>query len=211
MNKNITVGIDALKLTALSTVRKQIESGKMVPTTFSSLNAPEKLYVKLITFERRSPEEACRIIAKKLNAAGSPVAIDPEELRSEYMFNNTIKMAMREIVSARDDEYSLAIQQSGRVAEKILGGLMLNSQDEEIQLKAAAKIADLAAKDYADKRGKTKIDITQSTTKNTFEWNIHTYDKSKDQAVSEQKTIDATVVTIEEPKPTEEDVQLDFK
>lgn len=196
MSKNITAGISALEHVSLSNVKRGIESGKMVPTAFSELTAPEKLYVKLLSFERRSPEEACRIIAKKLNAAGSPVEFVPEELLAQYMYSPKIKASMLEIVRIRDDEFSLQIQQSGRVAESILSNLMLNSQDEEIKLKAASKVVDIAAKDYADKRAKTKIEINQHNTSNVIEWQIHTYDKKSEEALKEQQVIDATVVEI---------------
>lgn len=215
MNKNITAGIDAIRATSLTKVKQQIESGDMVPSTFRSLTGPKQMYVKLVTFERRSPEEACRILARKLTAAGSPVPITPEELRTEYMLDRDIKRAIKEIVHIRDDEYSLSIQSAGRMAQGILQNLMVNSGDEEIQLKAASKVADLAAKDYQDKRGKMKIDVSQTTREERVVWDIRTTDE-KSMVLPSQNVIDATVVTKEPGKlvkkatKTEEEIVFDL-
>lgn len=214
MSKNITAGIDAIKEVSLTKVRKQIESGDMVPSTYKTLSGPKQMYVKLVTFERHSPEEACRIIASKLNKAGSPVPITIEELRVEFMFDVEIKKAIREITRIRDDEYSLSIQTVGRTAQGILQNLMLNSNDEEIQLKAASKIVDLAAKDYQDKRGKMKLDISQTTREERIVWEINTSD-TRQVKLPSQNIIDATVITKEPSRlvkrgNTEEEVVLDM-
>lgn len=199
MNKNITAGFDAIREVSLTKVKQQIESGDMVPSTFKTLTGPKQMYVKLVTFERRSPEEACRILAKKLMAAGSPVPITPEELRSDYMLDPEIKKAIREIVNIQDDEYSLSIQSAGRMAQGILQNLMLNSQNEEIQLKAASKVADLAAKDYQDKRSKMKIDVSQTTREERVVWDIRMTDE-KNVNLPSQNIVDATVVSKEPGK-----------
>jgi len=193
MNKLITEGLSAIKELSLQKVKEQLVTGKIHPTAYESLAGHEQLYVKLVVFERRSPEMACKIVADKICVIDPSLKITAEELRMRYMLDTRIKQAISELLNAQDIESSLLIQSQAQLAQEVITGLMLNSESEEIRLRAAGEIMKYAASDYKDKRSKTHIEKQTTNIDAKVVWEIKAFDKTE--ALPDQRVIDATIAT----------------
>lgn len=198
-NKTITEGIEAIVEISTQKVKQQFLKGDLRPHSFETLDGHEQLYVKLIVFEKRSPDAACRIVAKKLNDLKPEIAVTPEDLRVRYMFSSKIKEAINDFLNARDVEESLMIQGRASLAQSIVAGLMVNSESEEIRLRAAVEIMKQGALDHKNKRAK-ETPNKQVTNNNVVIWKIEQHD-GKEQ-LPDEHIIDATIVKKETPKVT---------
>lgn len=192
-NKLITKGLEAINELSLQKVKEQLVKGEIRPSAFEALDGHEQLYVKYVVFEKRSPEVACDLISKKLFEINPSVLIEPSELRLRYMLDPRIKKAIHELLSARDIEESLIIQSRSNLAQSIIAGLMVNSESEEIRLRAATEIMKHAAADYKNKRAKTQIDKKVTNVDATVVWEIRQYDKNEE--LPSENIIDATIVS----------------
>ena len=179
-----------LEQLSLTRVQKQLDEGAIQPSAYMSLPDIKKLYVRKVLFERKSSSVAAKFIAEKVNKL-SDFQYDAVDLEIEYRMDPAIQSAIREITLVKDMEFSAILQDKSRLAIDVTTNIMLNSENEELKLKAADSILRAGMSDLNSKRSKAGIEIKQSKTSTTINWNIQVADKEI--VLPDQSYLDATI------------------
>lgn len=152
----------------------KLDSKEVEPSNYSKLQAEEQLYVQFIAFAGLSMERATNEIAKRVNEKVPGSNLDPKELLIKYRFDNRIQNAIDEVIDLKDREYSVMIQNDGKLGRDVIRTIAITSDDPELRFKAAKALLDAAENDFRNKRSKnnSKVNINNTQINNTVEWKI---------------------------------------